>query len=589
MIPIVLAIVFVFIGTSFTVEQTDWSGESGVTGPVTDWSNNYFTATSVSTLPGSITLGSELTSSFLSVNIPAASYLPSEVSAGDIDSDGEIDALFAADSTVAWLRNPGYGGSTWEITIVDSVFDYSCSLESADLDLDGDTDIVGTTFSYSHPSMLVWWENIDGVGNQWQRHHIDDGQYFASCHLHDIDLDGDIDIVGNDDCWYENEIGSAWIVNDIDMDSGFRNDVIDMDGDGDLDILCPGMEVSWIENVDGFGGVWQAHDISSSLLLDITNVVRGGDIDGDGDMDILGTEWENYTFWLENLDGSGLQWYLHSVPTYPYYMYDAGITDLNIDNLNDAVVMGGFEIWMFINEGGPGPSWTEYVHEAKGNGFSIADYNNNGIPDILCGRDNALNWLTLYEYSQMGFLESSILEVGQVDCWDWFASEVSGTETGSVGFQFRSSVNPSDMGVWSDTLFITSISLDGILEDSTDYLQYRIVLQSNDSVFSPKVNQIEFSFSGVPAGVEVGDNHFSILPETNPLEQFVLVKVEMVVDSQLELVLYDIEGRVIRSSDEYLTVGTHSINMGDVPSGLYFVSASNGEAQSFTRMTVLNR
>lgn len=587
MSPILTAVFLVLIGTSITVEQTDWSGENGVTGPVTDWSSNYFTATTVSTLPGSITLGSELIPSTQSVLLPAASYIPDEVSAGDIDSDGEIDALFAADSTVAWLRNPGYGGSTWEISIVDTVFDLSVSLESADIDLDGDTDIVGTTYGYE--SELVWWENIDGMGNQWQRHHIDDGQYFASCHLHDIDLDGDIDIVGNDDCWYENVIGAAWIVNDIDMDCGFRNDVIDMDGDGDLDIVYPSFDVFWLENIDGFGSVWQEHEITGVQLSE-AYVVRGGDIDCDGDMDILGTEWEMIAFWLENLDGSGLEWHLHYVPQNSYYMFDAGIVDLNIDNLNDVVVMGDDEIWVNINEGGPGPSWTEYVfNEVKGYGFSIADYNSNGIPDILCGRENALNWLTLYEYTQTGFLESSILEAGQVDSWDWFSSEVSGTETGSVGFQFRSSVNPSDMGVWSDTIFTTSMSLDGILEDSTDYLQYRVVLQSNDSEFSPTVHQIEFSFSGVSSGLEVADNHLSILPETNPLNQFVLIKVEMVVGSQLELVLYDIEGRVVRSSDEYLTVGAHSINMGDVPSGLYFVSASNGEAQTFTRMTVLNR
>ena len=115
MSPILTAVFLVLIGTSITVEQTDWSGENGVTGPVTDWSSNYFTATTVSTLPGSITLGSELIPSTQSVLLPAASYIPDEVSAGDIDSDGEIDALFAADSTVAWLRNPGYGGSTWEI------------------------------------------------------------------------------------------------------------------------------------------------------------------------------------------------------------------------------------------------------------------------------------------------------------------------------------------------------------------------------------------------------------------------------------------------------------------------------------------
>lgn len=91
------------------------------------------------------------------------------------------------------------------------------------------------------------------------------------------------------------------------------------------------------------------------------------------------------------------------------------------------------------------------------------------------------------------------------------------------------------------------------MEDSTDFLQYRVLLQSSDPEFSSFVNQVETA-----------------------------------ADSQLELVLFDATERVIRSSSEYLTMGTHSVKMGDVPSGLYFISAAMQETRICFRITLLN-
>jgi len=587
----ILLILMVCLASASTVVQNDWSGETGIAGPVSEWENSYSSSTGVSTLPGSIALACDICSPWQSVLIATDISGVYGVGTGDIDSDGNIDALLNEDSTVTWYRNPGTDLTAWEAVCVDTAFYQAWSLSCSDLDSDGDTDIVGSQFVYSpDQSLVVWWENEDGVGCQWSRHLIDDSSPMSanSVYCGDIDKDGDEDIISNAGRWYEYISDEVWQVHETGIFSCNDYDVMDFDEDGDLDIIYGySTWAGWAENVDGYGAVWQKHDAfqrSDAFFY----CVCAGDLDGDGDADIASGQYEDYAVWGKNPGTSGVwntYYFIHS----SYFMYRIKMSDMNRDSFNDLIMLGSSGVDININSGNLPLSWSNYLlPNSYALGFAVSDFNSNGIPDILTAGSGGLAWWILSEFVPEGMLESSILQAGQVKSWDWFSAEVSEVSLGIIGFQFRSSNDPSSMGVWSDTVFAVSSSLAGILEDSTDYLQYRVILQSTDPEVSPELNQIEFSFSEVPAGVEVADNYFSMLPETNPLEQSVLIKVEMVVNSQLELVLYDIEGRVIRSSDEYLTVGTHSINMGDVPSGLYFVSASNGEAKDFTRVTVLN-
>jgi len=89
-----------------------------------------------------------------------------------------------------------------------------------------------------------------------------------------------------------------------------------------------------------------------------------------------------------------------------------------------------------------------------------------------------ITWWYVMCYSVAGTLESSILNAGTVNCWEVFLSTVQEPAGTSVGFQFRSSQGSTNMGAWSDTVFTTGTSLSGILADSTNYLQYKVILQT---------------------------------------------------------------------------------------------------------------
>ena len=63
---------------------------------------------------------------------------------------------------------------------------------------------------------------------------------------------------------------------------------IDIDGDGDVDALTASLfddTIAFYENVDGVGGSWTKHVISTTASSAMS--VFGIDVDGDGDVDAL--------------------------------------------------------------------------------------------------------------------------------------------------------------------------------------------------------------------------------------------------------------------------------------------------------------
>jgi len=78
--------------------------------------------------------------------------------------------------------------------LVEGDFDDVRSVYSADIDGDGDLDILGAAYLEDD---ITWWENTDGSGTSWTDHLVEgdfDGAY--SVYSADIDGDGDMDVLG---------------------------------------------------------------------------------------------------------------------------------------------------------------------------------------------------------------------------------------------------------------------------------------------------------------------------------------------------------------------------------------------------------
>ena len=171
----------------------------------------------------------------------------------------------------------GGDGSTWTGHTIDGAFDYALAVFAADVDGDGDTDVLGAA---SDDADITWWENTTGDGSTWTEHTIEGdfaGAY--SVYATDVDDDGDIDVLGaasvdHDITWWENTAGdgSTWTEHTIDGEFSGASSVYaaDVDGDGDTDVLGAAFrddEITWWENQGGQFAL-PTDDVAPSRVVD---------------------------------------------------------------------------------------------------------------------------------------------------------------------------------------------------------------------------------------------------------------------------------------------------------------------------------
>ena len=162
-----------------------------------------------------------------------------------MDGDGDLDIVSAStdDDTIAWYENDGAADPTWTAADIATSADGAHGVYVADMDGDGDLDIVSASWL---DDTIAWYENDGAANPTWTAADIAtsaDGAF--SVYVADMDGDGDLDIVSAsyaDDtiAWYEND-GAAdpsWTAANIatSADGAESVYVADIDGDGDLDI-----------------------------------------------------------------------------------------------------------------------------------------------------------------------------------------------------------------------------------------------------------------------------------------------------------------------------------------------------------------
>ena len=201
---------------------------------------------------------------------------------------------------------------------------------SADLDGDGDLDLVccNNDVAACLPE-LVWFEN-DGAGNFGAPTTIHQWPSTAAggvgCDVGDFDGDGDVDAIL---AFGSSSSGPAlgWLANDgagnFDTDSGgiccnqgrvlnYSSGVYgpgnaqaaDLDGDGDQDVISSSLldnKIAWYRNLGG-GSFGPQQVISTSVSSAFA--VYAADLDGDGDQDVLSASYlDDKVAWYPNLGG----------------------------------------------------------------------------------------------------------------------------------------------------------------------------------------------------------------------------------------------------------------------------------------------
>ncbi len=331
--------------------------------------------------------------------VDGAFGVANSVYAADVDGDGDMDVLGAAgsDCDITWWENTAGDGSTWTEHTVDGNFDWANSVYAADVDGDGDMDVLGAA---SDDYEIAWWENTAGDGTAWTKHTVDGAFTGAwSVYAADVDGDGDMDVLGaavlaDAITWWENTAGdgTAWTEHTVDgaFDGAVSVYAADVDGDGDMDVLGAAANddhITWWENTTGNGTAWTEHTVDGAF--NGARSVYAADVDGDGDMDVLGAASnDNDNTWWENTTGDGTAWTEHTVDGAfdgAHSVYAADVDgDGDMDVLGAAWVADDITWWE--NTAGDGTAWTEHTVDGSfltASSVYAADIDGDGDMDVL--------------------------------------------------------------------------------------------------------------------------------------------------------------------------------------------------------------
>jgi hypothetical protein len=249
--------------------------------------------------------------------IDVAAQGPITVATGDLDGDSDTDVVSANFNLegVAWYENKGGSPPAWTKRLI-SGMPGAWGVHVADVDGDGDLDAVGgNRFDPGDHIGVEWYENNGGAPPAFTIHRVSAGFVdAASVHAADLDGDGDGDILAVDVfrdtiLLYENDGGHppAWTERVL---TNATNDpwsvfAADVDGDGDLDVLSASAEddtIAWYQNAGGTPLVFTRRVIAASAEQAIA--VHAADLDGDADVDVVSGAWSNEIAWYESDGGA---------------------------------------------------------------------------------------------------------------------------------------------------------------------------------------------------------------------------------------------------------------------------------------------
>jgi len=326
------------------------------------------------------------------------------ITAGDLDSDGDIDVLVGSDDyTVAWFENSDGKGTFGAKHPITEFGDYTGAIAIADMDGDADNDILASV-----DAGLTWFENTDGVGTFGAAHFINTRTGAVLCA--DVDGDGDADIIEtcsspDEVLWYENTDGLGSfgppLVISTAADGPAAAFAADLDGDGDTDVLSASRydnTIAWYENTDGLGAFGPMQVIDSEVSR--AQRVFAADLDGDGDNDVLAAgDFGDTVAWFENTNGLGIFGPRRIVTTAADGPISIFATDLDGDGDIDVLSAShlDFKIAWYENTDGTGTFGVQQIINADAgiaNGVLAADLDGDGDADVLSSStyDDVVAW-----------------------------------------------------------------------------------------------------------------------------------------------------------------------------------------------------
>ena len=240
----------------------------------------------------------------------------SRIATGQLIPGGWPEIVMSVGDSAGRLKWYEWDGSDWKGHDLGEV-DHGHSLQLVDINLDGHLDIFNAEMRLDggNPNSGLWFWLGNGQG-QFQRALVASGYDNHENRVADLDGDGDLDILGKPfnfetpslNIWLNQGMPmalDAWKRHVLDDSRPWRAMFItaqDVDGDSYKDVLTGGW---WYKNPGAAQGDWLRQPFGEGL----NNLAAAYDFDSDGDVDVLGTQGQgsktNHSFaWARN-DGQG--------------------------------------------------------------------------------------------------------------------------------------------------------------------------------------------------------------------------------------------------------------------------------------------
>jgi len=180
----------------------------------------------------------------------------------DVDGDGDLDVASCETNSGSfyWSENLDGTGTSWSTVTVSQMWYPPSTVGAGDIDGDGDMDIFGTSTGTYGSGSGDWWENLDGQGGSWSHHEVFSTDWPTSMSAADLDLDGDLDLLASftPNCFwglvlYENTDGSGSFAQmhiGGDYTGIMSACAADTDGDGTMEVVAGCVDASCIIHQD---------------------------------------------------------------------------------------------------------------------------------------------------------------------------------------------------------------------------------------------------------------------------------------------------------------------------------------------------
>lgn len=561
-------------------------------------------------------------SEFLDSNVPDAVGLV----AGNVnDTDIEPEII-----GTSWSGSPYYGYIAWwdwddtngwsDANIIASSLDRPAYVAAADIDVDGDIDVVATLYGTGDPGypggLLMWYENLYGDGSAWSGHEIYELVHPYAVAVGQLDLDDPVDIIvtTRDLAALDNE--GIYVFYGVDEAPWFHSQP----------------HLVWENENAPTSGIYSPRSvriaqINDDLDYDVVISFTGDDVTHEGEAIVVA-----YAIEVEN----ERDWTFESVNPGFHTCRDTYSVDLNGDDLIDfaASSLRGNYVYGFLNTGNEEDRWTQFpVSDCPLlKGLGIYDFGGEAIPEIVVasyGLESLASFVYLYEWvtvqeesisedpiavtcSQEAFLNGTLsytytydLEhASDKELYAWYTIvtpdlgkivqtvvDTLGTAADTYSGGGSVSIPESQFAIGDKCQFFVCIGYTVTNEQDTpvamphahdsDYAWFEVVSPNDLS----GQGETETVSSSLPLQYAVED----IRP--NPFNSMLSVTVTLPDPSGLTVNLYNIMGQQVASlANGNETAGRHTLTFdgSDLASGLYFMHVSMpGHLNDVRKVTLL--